>query len=228
MFASRAESCLPSFSELLLSIQHQPYQSSYYHYDQGYTPMPLPLRPLYNPHGDILRSNTMTPYSRSEYDLVASSPILNISKSPLGSVRLLDLSRMTPENPLPVPPAFNTMSSSSSVSSVNSTPSSSVVAPSPPVSGSSEAPKRKHACTVCGRCFTTLGHLARHNRTHTGERKHVCPFPSCEARFARQDNCMQHYKTHINGKGRRSRARNASPVLKPADKLAETVWYAKV
>lgn len=228
MFASRAESCLPSFSELLLSIQHQPYQSTYHHYNQGYTPMPLPLRPLYNPHGDILRSNTMTPYARSEYDLVASSPTLNLSKSPLGSVRLLDLSRMTPENQRPVAPTLSAMSSSTSVSSVSSTPSSSGVAASPAMSASAEPPKRKHACTVCGRCFTTLGHLARHNRTHTGERKHVCPFPSCEARFARQDNCMQHYKTHINGKGRRSRARNTSLDAKPAGKVAETVWYAKV
>lgn len=65
--------------------------------------------------------------------------------------------------------------------------------------------KRKHVCKVCARSFTTSGHLARHNRIHTGERKHVCPWPSCGARFARQDNCMQHYKTHTNGKTKRSK-----------------------
>lgn len=64
--------------------------------------------------------------------------------------------------------------------------------------------KRKHTCKTCGRLFTTLGHLARHFRTHTGERKHVCPWADCGARFARQDNCMQHYKTHLNGKNRRN------------------------
>lgn len=63
--------------------------------------------------------------------------------------------------------------------------------------------KRKHTCKTCGRLFTTLGHLARHFRTHTGERKHVCPWADCGARFARQDNCMQHYKTHLNGKNKR-------------------------
>lgn len=68
-------------------------------------------------------------------------------------------------------------------------------------------PKRKHTCKSCGRSFTTLGHLARHNRTHTGERKHVCPWPLCEARFARQDNCMQHYKIHTYGKNKRRRKR---------------------
>lgn len=62
--------------------------------------------------------------------------------------------------------------------------------------------KRRHTCKICTRSFTTSGHLARHNRIHTGERKHSCPWPSCDARFARQDNCMQHYKTHKNGKKR--------------------------
>lgn len=72
--------------------------------------------------------------------------------------------------------------------------------------------KRKHVCKICSRSFTTSGHLARHNRIHTGERKHVCPWPTCEARFARQDNCMQHYKTHTNGKNKRSKLnfKNAS------------------
>lgn len=63
--------------------------------------------------------------------------------------------------------------------------------------------KKTYACKTCGRAFTTLGHLARHNRTHTGERKHACPWPLCEARFARQDNCMQHFKMHLKGKDRR-------------------------
>lgn len=64
---------------------------------------------------------------------------------------------------------------------------------------------RKHICKVCSRSFTTSGHLARHNRIHTGERKHECPWPNCSARFARQDNCMQHYKTHTNGKNKKSK-----------------------
>ncbi|RLV92796.1 Transcriptional regulator NRG1 [Spathaspora sp. JA1] len=66
-------------------------------------------------------------------------------------------------------------------------------------------PKRKHICKVCSRTFTTSGHLARHGRIHTGERKHVCPWPTCDTRFSRQDNCMQHYKTHTNGKNKRSK-----------------------
>lgn len=76
--------------------------------------------------------------------------------------------------------------------------------PTPPPSANLQEKdiKRKHTCKVCSRSFTTSGHLARHNRIHTGERKHACPWPTCDARFARQDNCMQHYKTHTNGKKR--------------------------
>ncbi|RCK65478.1 Transcriptional regulator NRG1 [Candida viswanathii] len=59
-------------------------------------------------------------------------------------------------------------------------------------STSPKDPRRKHVCKVCARSFTTSGHLARHNRIHTGERKHECPWPTCDARFARQDNCNQH------------------------------------
>lgn len=63
--------------------------------------------------------------------------------------------------------------------------------------------KRRYMCKVCRRLFTTLGHLARHNRIHTGERNHTCPWPTCGAKFARHDNCMQHYRIHTNGKTKR-------------------------
>ncbi|KAF8252226.1 hypothetical protein K440DRAFT_503509, partial [Wilcoxina mikolae CBS 423.85] len=48
----------------------------------------------------------------------------------------------------------------------------------------------------CGKSFTTSGHLARHTRIHTGEKNYVCPEAGCAARFSRQDNCMQHFRTH--------------------------------
>ncbi|GMG39880.1 unnamed protein product [Ambrosiozyma monospora] len=62
---------------------------------------------------------------------------------------------------------------------------------------------RKYRCKTCGKSFTTSGHLARHNRIHTGVKNHICPFEGCGARFSRQDNCMQHYKTHLHKKGRK-------------------------
>jgi zinc-finger protein CreA/MIG len=52
-------------------------------------------------------------------------------------------------------------------------------------------PKRRHPCLYCEKSFTTSGHLARHTRTHTGERKHVCPFPGCDTKCSRADNLQQ-------------------------------------
>ncbi len=70
--------------------------------------------------------------------------------------------------------------------------------------------KRRYECATCGKTFTTSGHVARHNRIHTGEKNFQCPEPGCSQRFSRQDNCMyepayltvtdtfyrQHYRTH--------------------------------
>lgn len=50
--------------------------------------------------------------------------------------------------------------------------------------------KRRYECSTCGKTFTTSGHVARHNRIHTGEKNFQCPEPGCSQRFSRQDNCM--------------------------------------
>ncbi|CAN6674959.1 hypothetical protein TRVA0_074S00386 [Trichomonascus vanleenenianus] len=77
-------------------------------------------------------------------------------------------------------------------------------------------PAKKYTCH-CMRSFTTSGHLARHMRIHTGEKNYVCPQEGCGARFSRQDNCMQHYRTHNGGRGRGAntnrarRKRNTTP-----------------
>ncbi|KAK6539696.1 transcriptional repressor [Orbilia ellipsospora] len=81
---------------------------------------------------------------------------------------------------------------------------------------------RKYTCQ-CGKSFTTSGHLARHTRIHTGEKNYECPQPGCGARFSRQDNCMQHYRTHQGGGGSKRSARKKrleAPVI-----IADTNQY---
>ncbi|KAI8579341.1 hypothetical protein K450DRAFT_300421 [Umbelopsis ramanniana AG] len=73
--------------------------------------------------------------------------------------------------------------------------------------------KRKYHCREpgCDKSFTTSGHLARHNRIHTGEKNFRCLFPGCQSRFSRQDNMMQHYRTHMSPKSRRTHKSKYSP-----------------
>ncbi|KAI8145113.1 hypothetical protein BJV82DRAFT_604984 [Fennellomyces sp. T-0311] len=75
--------------------------------------------------------------------------------------------------------------------------------------------KRRHHCSECQKSFTTSGHLARHNRVHTGEKNFPCLFPGCQSRFSRQDNMMQHYRTHMSPRSRRSHRRNSATATTP-------------
>ncbi|CAO3680210.1 unnamed protein product [Rhizopus stolonifer] len=83
-----------------------------------------------------------------------------------------------------------------------------------------EDSRRKYRCCEpgCHKSFTTSGHLARHNRIHTGEKNFPCLFPGCHSRFSRQDNMMQHYRTHMSPKSRRSSKKNTPPTDEPRPK----------
>ncbi|KAF7325652.1 hypothetical protein MKEN_00415100 [Mycena kentingensis (nom. inval.)] len=65
-------------------------------------------------------------------------------------------------------------------------------------SSPTDADSRRHHCDHCNKPFLTSGHLARHLRTHTGERAHACTFPGCTTRCSRKDNLAQHYRLHFD------------------------------
>ena len=95
------------------------------------------------------------------------------------------------------------ISQPSPVSTISNPPSPKSSSPTNPVIKRS---LRRYTCH-CGKSFTTSGHLARHTRIHTGEKNYICPEVNCGARFSRQDNCMQHYRTHQTGSGRQRAVR---------------------
>lgn len=109
----------------------------------------------------------------------------------------------------PSPPALSNPVTSTKTSAIEAT-SPTLFAPSSKSTSkiaSSSKPVKKYICSHCSRSFTTSGHLARHTRIHTGEKNYECPHAECSMRFSRQDNCMQHYRTHLGGSSRVGRGR---------------------
>ena len=73
------------------------------------------------------------------------------------------------------------------------------------------AGERPFACTwlFCTRRFSRSDELQRHMRTHTGDKRFVCP--TCSKRFMRSDHLSKHQRTHRNVVTREhSRCKDAS------------------
>jgi hypothetical protein len=54
----------------------------------------------------------------------------------------------------------------------------------------------------CGRKFRRQEHLHRHEKTHSGRKDYVCQL--CHTQFNRNDNCWEHYWTHVRRPGKKN------------------------
>ncbi|KXS18566.1 hypothetical protein M427DRAFT_194658 [Gonapodya prolifera JEL478] len=76
----------------------------------------------------------------------------------------------------------------------------------------------KHICPTCGHSnFISSTHLARHMRSHTGEKPFACGYPGCSSRFSRKDNANTHYLKHLEN--------DRIQGLGEGERLAEGVIY---
>ncbi|KAF9113249.1 hypothetical protein BGX27_001950 [Mortierella sp. AM989] len=74
-----------------------------------------------------------------------------------------------------------------------------------------EPSKKAHFCPwpSCNKTFTRSAHLARHVRSHGGERPYACLHEGCGKHFSRSDVLKEHTRIHDINKVRKKKGRNS-------------------
>ncbi|KAG0197206.1 glucose repression transcription factor [Mortierella sp. GBA30] len=87
-------------------------------------------------------------------------------------------------------------------------------------------PKKSHHCPWpnCHKTFTRSAHLARHVRSHGGERPYACPQEGCGKSFSRSDVLKEHIRIHDVNKVRKRKAKPLDQQPKgPSKKTKKTL-----
>jgi hypothetical protein len=71
-------------------------------------------------------------------------------------------------------------------------PTDAIVEPSASFTMSLPSAARRHVCATCTRSFAKAEHLARHQRSHTGDKPYTCEH--CGSQFSRPDSLSRHFK----------------------------------
>ncbi|KAF9129403.1 hypothetical protein BGX30_013969 [Mortierella sp. GBA39] len=78
-----------------------------------------------------------------------------------------------------------------------------------PTDETAAKPKKSHHCPWpnCHKTFTRSAHLARHVRSHGGERPYACPQEGCGKHFSRSDVLKEHIRIHDVNKVRKRKSK---------------------
>ncbi|KAH9467836.1 hypothetical protein MJO29_006241 [Puccinia striiformis f. sp. tritici] len=169
----------------------------------------MPTLNLQTPHSSFFTNITEVPVHQGQevWTPQQATPTTSQPKSKrkaTPSKRASPLSATHPK-PYPIISSLSSKSDQTHRAKKSARRSSHVILTDSPVSITQGGYARKYACTWdgCGKAFTTSGHLVRHKRIHTGEKRYECAMQNCTSRFSRQDNMLQHYRTHFSSKSRR-------------------------